>query len=408
MLLRKVAAQMGGRAFFPSREEQLPDVHALIATEAYSRYVITYTPTNQEWDGAYRAIRLAVGEPSYTVKARPGYFAPAPPPIRPTLEFSAAGDSEAILALAASDVTVLEDGVPQQIESFQEANAPMSIVMALDASGSMRPALDAVKAAATTFVQALRPADPLALVQFSDRVVVEHELSTRRQLTLDAIAGRRRLAAPRSGTPSTTRWPISGASRAARHRRVDRWPGREQPGLGAGQRTPWRTCWPRCATPRPRSTRSGWGHEWIAKVVTGGRGVGRAAYFPEDVSQLADRYRRVVDDLRAISHHLHLDEQHARWGLARGRDHHAATRTRSSKRGRVQRAGPCQAGDPGAVRGGSMRIGGASRDSMMTLIPVSVAVLVAMALLGGPEDALRMLERLGYDAWMVVGSWFLN
>lgn len=37
MLLRKVAAQMGGRAFFPSREEQLPDVHALIATEAYSR-----------------------------------------------------------------------------------------------------------------------------------------------------------------------------------------------------------------------------------------------------------------------------------------------------------------------------------------------------------------------------------
>jgi hypothetical protein len=43
---------------------------------------------------------------------------------------------------------------------------------------------------------------------------------------------------------------------------------------------------------------------------------------------------------------------------------------------------------------------------MMTLIPVSVAVLVAMALLGGPEDALRMLERLGYDAWMVVGSWF--
>ncbi|MEZ5287864.1 MAG: hypothetical protein R2712_24295 [Vicinamibacterales bacterium] len=50
--------------------------------------------------------------------------------------------------------------MPQRIESFQEANAPMSIVMALDASGSMRQALEAVKAAATSFVTALRPTDP--------------------------------------------------------------------------------------------------------------------------------------------------------------------------------------------------------------------------------------------------------
>jgi hypothetical protein len=53
-----------------------------------------------------------------------------------------------------------------------------------------------------------------------------------------------------------------------------------------------------------------------------------------------------------------------------------------------------------------MRIGGASRDSMMTLIPMAVAVLVAMVLLGGPEDALRTFERLGYDAWTMVGTWF--
>ncbi len=88
---------------------------------------------------------------------------------------------------------MLEDGVAQKIESFQEANAPMSIVMAMDASGSMRPSLEAVKAAATTFVEALRPTDPLALVQFSDRVVVEHELTTRRQLTLDGIASHQAL-----------------------------------------------------------------------------------------------------------------------------------------------------------------------------------------------------------------------
>ena len=61
-LLRRVAKQMGGRAFFPLRVTELPDVHGMIATETYSRYVITYTPTNQEMNGAYRSIRWAWGE----------------------------------------------------------------------------------------------------------------------------------------------------------------------------------------------------------------------------------------------------------------------------------------------------------------------------------------------------------
>jgi Ca-activated chloride channel homolog len=299
-LLRKIAAQMGGRAFFPTRERELPDVHALIATEAYSRYVITYTPTNQEWNGAYRAIRLAVGEPSYTVKARTGYFAPAPPPIRPTLEFSAAGDTEAVLALAVSDVTVLEDGVPQTLESFQEANAPMSIVMALDASGSMRPALDAVKAAATTFVQALRPADPLALVQFSDRVVVEHELSTRRQVTLDAIAGHQALG-------GTALWDALYDSMAYLQRQPGRravvvlTDGRDEnnPGTAPGSTHSLADVLAQVRDTETTVYAIGLGprvdHEGLSRVAEASGG---AAYFPEDVSQLADRYRRVVDDLR--------------------------------------------------------------------------------------------------------------
>lgn len=53
-----------------------------------------------------------------------------------------------------------------------------------------------------------------------------------------------------------------------------------------------------------------------------------------------------------------------------------------------------------------MRIGGSTRDSMMTVIPVAVAALVTMVLLGGPEEALRSIERVGYDAWTVVGTWF--
>ena len=53
-----------------------------------------------------------------------------------------------------------------------------------------------------------------------------------------------------------------------------------------------------------------------------------------------------------------------------------------------------------------MRIGGTTRDSMMTLIPMSVAVVVTLYLFGGPEDALRTLERFGYDLWQAGSVWF--
>jgi len=299
-LLRRVATQMGGRAFFPSREEQLPDVHGLIATETYSRYVITYTPTNQEMDGSYRKIRLVVQGPEYTVKARPGYIAPSPPPIRPTLEFSVAGDSESTSALSASDLTLLEDGVPQKVESFQEANGPMSIVMAMDASGSMRPALEAVKAAATTFVEALRPTDPLALVQFSDRVVVEHELSTNRRLTLDGIASHQALG-------GTALWDALFDSMAFLHRQAGRravvvlTDGRDEnnPGTAPGSAHTLQDVLAQVRETGTTVYAIGLGprvdREGLERVAIASGG---SAYFPEDVTQLPDRYRRVVDDLR--------------------------------------------------------------------------------------------------------------
>jgi VWFA-related protein len=299
-LLRKVAAQMGGRAFFPTRETELPDVHELIAADAYSRYVVTYTPTNQEMDGAYRRIRLEVPGSDYTVKARPGYFAPAPPPIRPTIEFSVSGDTEQTTAISAGDLIVSEDGVPQKIESFQEANAPMSMAMVMDASGSMRPVLDAVKAAATTFVEALRPSDPLALVQFSDRVVFAHELSTKRQLTLDAIAAHQALG-------GTALWDALYDAMAylkqqqGRRAVVVLTDGRDEdnPGTGPGSAHTLEDVLGQLKDTGATVYAIGLGPRVDVDGLTRvAEASGGAAYFPEDVSQLPDRYRRVVDDLR--------------------------------------------------------------------------------------------------------------
>ena len=160
--LRKIARETGGRVFFPSREQELPAVHELVAEDVQQRYLITYSPTNQAADGAWRRIALSTTDSSHRIRTRAGYFAPAPPPVRPSLEFTATDANSQFVDLTRDDLVVLEDGVPQKVDTFQEAVAPVSVVLALDASGSMARAAEAVKAAALSFVEALRPEDASA------------------------------------------------------------------------------------------------------------------------------------------------------------------------------------------------------------------------------------------------------
>ena len=63
---------------------------------------------------------------------------------------------------------VLEDGVAQKVEVFQEAVAPVSIMLALDGSGSMKRAAAGGPASGSAFVGALRPDDPLGVLMFAD------------------------------------------------------------------------------------------------------------------------------------------------------------------------------------------------------------------------------------------------
>jgi hypothetical protein len=53
-----------------------------------------------------------------------------------------------------------------------------------------------------------------------------------------------------------------------------------------------------------------------------------------------------------------------------------------------------------------MRIGGTSRDSLMTLIPIGVAIIAVTYLLGGPDKALRALDQGASEVWQVVSVWF--
>jgi VWFA-related protein len=188
-VLRRLAAGTGGRIFLPANEDQLHAVHAALADDVQNRYLLSYTPANQRQDGKWREIGVTVAEPGYRVDARPGYFAPKPAPVRPTIEFTAMDPSGSYLDVAAGDLEVVEDGVTQHIETFHEASQPVSIVLALDASGSMRRREGDVIASAGAFAAALRPHDQLAVALFADAVTFVHDLSTDRKATWEAIDG---------------------------------------------------------------------------------------------------------------------------------------------------------------------------------------------------------------------------
>jgi VWFA-related protein len=186
-LLKRLATETGGRAFFPAREIELRPVHEQVASDVQLRYLLSYTPKNQKVDGTWRRISVSTADPTWTVRTRPGYFAPQPPPVRPAIEFTMVDANRQLLNVSADTLRVLEDGVEQTVDVFQEAVSPVSIVFALDTSGSMKKVAEDVKSAARSFVQALRPQDPLGLILFSDRAQFAHDVTTNRSWSLDAI-----------------------------------------------------------------------------------------------------------------------------------------------------------------------------------------------------------------------------
>jgi Ca-activated chloride channel homolog len=185
--LRRLVGESGGRVFFPTRDSEIEVVKNRLAEEVQLRYVVGYTPTNQRVDGTWRQLELAASDPAWKVRTRPGYFAPAPPPIRPNLEFTMMNSQRELLAVSVDDLVVSEDGAEQRIESFQEAVSPVSLVLALDASGSMKKDAEAVQDAARAFVGAIRPEDQLALYTFADTVAVAHDFARHRPWSYTAI-----------------------------------------------------------------------------------------------------------------------------------------------------------------------------------------------------------------------------
>lgn len=67
-LIKKLASETGGRAFFPESVADLPQIANEIVRDLRTQYVIAYNPTDKTADGSYRAIKVTVDQPSDSEK----------------------------------------------------------------------------------------------------------------------------------------------------------------------------------------------------------------------------------------------------------------------------------------------------------------------------------------------------
>lgn len=90
--------------------------------------------------------------------------------------------------LSRENFIVYEDGVKQNISSFQPTVTPFSVVMILDMSGSTLGFRETIRQSAFRFVDALAPEDRVAVIEFYDKVNLRNDFTTDRKKIGSSIA----------------------------------------------------------------------------------------------------------------------------------------------------------------------------------------------------------------------------
>jgi VWFA-related protein len=75
-VMRQLAQETGGRAFFPAKIDDLNGVYAEIADELASQYTLGYSSKNNKRDGAWRRIVVQIDKPNVSPRTKRGYYAP--------------------------------------------------------------------------------------------------------------------------------------------------------------------------------------------------------------------------------------------------------------------------------------------------------------------------------------------
>ena len=299
-LLKRLCEQTGGRAWFPRDDQQLGRAYDAIAGEVHQKYLLTYTPRNQQRDGNWRSIDVKIPGTEYRVRARKGYTAPVAPPVRASLEFSGVGSGQVPLSLTREDLTILENGVPQSVDVFQEAVLPVTFMLALDSSGSMKRSAEQAREAAREFIAAMRPEDQVGMILFSDKSNLVHVPTEKREYSLKAIDG----YVAEGGTALYDALYDSLAQLATvQGRRVvivvtD---GRDEnaTSTGPGSLQKWDEVLQKLEQTEATVYAVGVGNQVDrTRLQQLARKSGGAAYFPTTASSLAADYHKILDELR--------------------------------------------------------------------------------------------------------------
>jgi VWFA-related protein len=92
-----------------------------------------------------------------------------------------------LLGLSQSEFKLFEDGQEQQIVQFESSSAPFDLMLLIDLSGSTKDVVKLIRAAATRFVDAARPADRIGVITFAGEAKVISELTADRDLLRQRI-----------------------------------------------------------------------------------------------------------------------------------------------------------------------------------------------------------------------------
>ena len=77
-VLRRLALETGGEAFFPESADELTPIYQKVAGELATQYLVAYAPTNVVRDGRWRSIAVRVNRVNCVARTRTGYYAPNP------------------------------------------------------------------------------------------------------------------------------------------------------------------------------------------------------------------------------------------------------------------------------------------------------------------------------------------
>lgn len=75
-VLRQLAQETGGRAFFPRRVDDLAAIYQQISDELSSQYSLGYTSKNPLRDGQWRRLVVRIDQPNVAARTKQGYYAP--------------------------------------------------------------------------------------------------------------------------------------------------------------------------------------------------------------------------------------------------------------------------------------------------------------------------------------------